>query len=233
MPADLFNAPYGYSVGIPPIPVVASNGYITADRARFGNVSMSGNLAVSGEITATNFYGSLTGNISANIKLSGSNSAIVFNDFGEAATAEGVLYNKTDKSLTVENDLAASTFTLGLAPNQFYQISSQISTTGSTSANQVLHRSYASSISAINYTIIATNTILNHRQVSDLNAAVLGSTVEYSEFGTVDLPSSSPGVADFRVSYESGSGAGNVVLTATPTTADLTEYKILITKFKD
>jgi hypothetical protein len=231
--SDPFNAPGGYTVGIPPIPVVASNGYITADRARFGNVSMSGNLAVSGEITATNFYGSLVGNISANITVSGTNGAILYNDNSLAVSAEGVIYNKTDKSLTVENDLAASTFTLGLSPNQFYEISSQISTTSSSSANQVLHRSYASSISAINYTIIATNTSLNYRQVSDLNAAILGSTVEYSEFGTVDLPSSSPGVADFRVSFEVGPGAGNVVLTATPMTADLTEYKILITKFKD
>jgi hypothetical protein len=66
-----------------------------------------------------------------------------------------------------------------------------------------------------------------------LNAAILGSTVEYAEFGTVDLPTASPGVADFRVSFESGAGAGNVVLTATPIASDLTEYKILITKFKN
>jgi hypothetical protein len=194
---------------------------------------MSGNLAVSGEITATNFYGSLIGNISANISVSGTDGALLFNDNGLAVSAEGVLYNKTDKSLTVENDLSATTFTLGLAPSQFYEISSQIATTSSTTANQVLHRTYASSIIAIDYTIIATNTVLNQRQVSKLDAAVLGSIVEYSEFGTVDLPVSSPGVADFKVSFEVGAGAGNVVLTATPTASDLTEYKILITKFKE
>ena len=231
--SDPFNAPGGYTVGIPPIQVVAANGYITADRASFGNVAMSGNLAVSGEITATNFYGSLIGNISANISVSGTDGALLFNDNGLAVSAEGVLYNKTDKSLTVENDLSATTFTLGLAPSQFYEISSQIATTSSTTANQVLHRTYASSIIAIDYTIIATNTVLNQRQVSKLDAAVLGSIVEYSEFGTVDLPVSSPGVADFKVSFEVGAGAGNVVLTATPTASDLTEYKILITKFKE
>lgn len=231
--SDPFNAPGGYTVGIPPIQVVAANGYITADRASFGNVAMSGNLAVSGEITATNFYGSLIGNINANITVSGSNGAVLFNDNGLAVSAEGVLYNKGDRSLTVENDLSATTFTLGLAPNQFYEISSQIATTSSTSANQVLHRIYASSIIAVDYTIIATNTVLNQRQVSKLDAAILGNTVEYSEFGTVDLPQSSPGVADFKVSFESGGGAGNVVLTATPVASDLTEYKILITKFKE
>jgi hypothetical protein len=231
--SDPFNAPYGYTVGIPPIQLVAANGYITADKARFGNVSMSGNLAVSGEITATNFYGNISGNISGNITVSGSQGALLFNDGAVAVSAEGVLYDKVTKSVTVENDLAAATFTLGLNTNQFYEISSQISTTSSTSANQVLHRTYASAISAVNYTIIATNTVLQHRQVSDLNAAILGSTVEYAEFGTVDLPTASPGVADFRVSFESGAGAGNVVLTATPIASDLTEYKILITKFKN
>ena len=135
--SDPFNAPYGYSVGIPPIQVVAANGFITANRASFGNVAMSGNLAVSGEITATNFYGSLIGNINANITVSGSNGAVLFNDAGLAVSAEGVIYDKGDRSLTVENDLAASTFTLGLAPSQFYEISSQITTTSSTSANQV------------------------------------------------------------------------------------------------
>ena len=231
--SDPFNAPGGYTVGIPPIQLVAANGYITADKARFGNVSLSGNLAVSGDISATNINGNVTGNVNGNITISGSQGALLFNDGSIAVSAEGVLYEKVSKSVTVENDLAASTFTLGLAPSQFYQISSQISTTSSASANQVLHRSYASSIAAINYTIIATNTSLNYRQVSDLNAAILGSTVEYSEFGTVDLPTASPGVADFRVSFEAGGGAGNVVLTATPMTADLTEYKIMITKFKD
>jgi hypothetical protein len=231
--SDPFNAPGGYTVGIPPIQVVAANGFVTADKASFGNVAMSGNLAVSGAITATNFYGSLIGNINANITVSGSNGAVLFNDNGLAVGADGVVYNKGDKSLTVENDLAAKTFTLGLAPSQFYEISSQIATTSSTSANQVLHRTYASSIIAVDYTIIATNTVLNYRQVSKLDAAILGSTVEYAEFGTVDLPQSSPGVADFRVSFESGGGAGNVVLTATPVATDLTEYKILITKFKE
>jgi hypothetical protein len=231
--SDPFNSPGGYTVGIPPIQVVAANGAITSDKANFGNVAMSGNLAVSGAITATNFYGSLIGNINANITVSGSNGAVLFNDNGLAVGADGVVYNKGDKSLTVENDLAAKTFTLGLAPSQFYEISSQIATTSSTSANQVLHRTYASSIIAVDYTIIATNTVLNYRQVSKLDAAILGSTVEYAEFGTVDLPQSSPGVADFRVSFESGGGAGNVVLTATPVATDLTEYKILITKFKE
>ena len=231
--SDPFNAPGGYTVGIPPIQVVAANGYITADKARFGNVSLSGNLSISGDISATNINGNVTGNVSGNITVSGAQGALLFNDGAIAVSAEGVLYDKVTKSVTVENDLAASTFTLGLIPNQFYEISSQISTTSSSSANQVLHRTYASSIAAINYTIIATNTSLNYRQVSDLNAAILGSTVEYSEFGTVDLPNSSPGVADFRVSYEPGGGSGNVVLTATPMTADLTEYKIMITKFKD
>jgi hypothetical protein len=231
--SDPFNAPGGYTVGIPPIQLVAANGYITADKARFGNVSLSGNLAVSGDISATNINGNVTGNVNGNITISGSQGALLFNDGSIAVSAEGVLYEKVSKSVTVENDLAASTFTLGLAPSQFYQISSQISTTSSASANQVLHRSYASSIAAINYTIIATNKTLNYRQVSDLNAAILSSTVEYSEFGTVDLPTASPGVADFRVSFEAGGGAGNVVLTATPMTADLTEYKIMITKFKD
>ena len=234
MAAEAFNSVGGYTVGIPPVNIVDTNGNITAPKANIaGNLTVGGNAAVSGSITATNFYGNVQGNITANITISGTDGSLLFNDNSLAGSASGVIYDKVTKSLTVEENLTANNFSLGLGNNQFYTISSFIATTNSTAVDQVLHRVLASTVISMDYTIIATDTIANTRQTSKLIASVLGSDVGYFEYGTIDAPISSPGVGDFKVNYESGGiGSGNVTLTVTPQAAHLTNYKVLITSYK-
>jgi len=233
MPANAFNSVGGYTVNIPPVTIIDTNGNITAPRANIsGNVAIGGNIAVSGTVSATNFIGNVQGNITANITISGTDGAVLFNDNSLAGSADGVLYNKGTKSLTVEEKLTANNFSLGLGVNQFYEITSFIATTSSTTANQVLHKTPAPNICGVEYTIIATDSTANTRQISKLNAIVLGTDVGYSEFGTADSPSGSPGVGDFRVTYEPSLIGGNVALTVTPQSSNSTQYKILIVNYK-
>jgi hypothetical protein len=233
MAADPFNSVGGYTIGIPPITILDSNGNLTVPKANIaGNLYISNNLTVAGDISATNFVGNLQGNISANITITGSDGALVFNNNGLAETAEGVIYDKPTQSLTVSETLYANNFALGSGVNQFYEITSFIATTSSTTANQVLHRIPANTICGAEYTIIATDAIANTRQISKLNAIVLGSDVGYSEFGTADSPVASPGVGDFRVNFAVGGPSGNVTLTVTPQTSNSTTYKILIISYK-
>jgi len=233
MAANAFNSVGGYTVNIPPVTIIDTNGNITAPRANItGNVAIGGNIAVSGTVSATNFVGNVQGNITANITISGTDGAILYNDNSLAGSAAGVIYDKATKSLTVEEKLSANNFALGLGVNQFYEITSFIATTSSNTANQVLHKTPASDICGVEYTIIATDSTANTRQISKLNAIVLGSDVGYSEFGTADSPVSSPGVGDFRVSFEPSGLGGNVTLTVTPQTSNSTEYKILIINYK-
>jgi hypothetical protein len=233
MAADPFNSVAGYTVNIPPITIIDSNGNLTVPKANVaGNLYISNNLTVAGDIAATNFIGNVQGNISANISISGTDGALVYNNLGLAETAEGVIYDKTSKSLTVEEKLTANNFALGLGVNQFYEITSFVASTSSSVANQVLHKIPAQTVCGVEYTIIATDSTANTRQISKLNAIVLGSDVGYAEFGTADSPVSSPGVGDFRVNFEPGGGTGNVVLTVTPQTAHTTDYKILIISYK-
>lgn len=234
MAADAFNSAGGFSVGIPPIPVIDLNGNITASKATIsGNIAVGGNIAVSGAISATNFYGNVQGNITANITISGPNGAVLFNSYGLANTATGVTYDIDTKSLTIEENLTANNFSLGLGENQFYNILSLVSTTISTTTNQVLHKVLATTVCAMDYTIIATDTVANTRQTSKLIASVLGNDVGYYEYGTIDAPISSPGVGDFKVNFEPGNLGGNVTLTVTPQTSNLINYKILVTSYKE
>lgn len=234
MAAEAFNSVGGYTVGIPPVNIIDTNGNITAPKATIsGNLALGGNLAVSGSVTATNFYGNVQGNITANISINGPDQSILYNNAGTVDTANSFTYNSITKSVTVEENLTANNFSLGLGNNQFYTISSFIATTSSASVDQVLHRVPASSVISMDYTIIATDTVGNTRQTSKLIASVLGSDVGYFEYGTIDAPITSPGVGDFKVNYESGGiGSGNVTLTVTPQTAHLTNYKVLITSYK-
>jgi hypothetical protein len=233
MAADAFNSAGGFSVGIPPVPVIDLNGNITAPRATIaGNIAVGGNVAVSGAITATNFYGNVQGNITANITIIGPNNALLFNSYGLAATADSIKYDPDTKSVTVEENFTANNFSLGLGDSQFYNISSFVATTNSANTDQVLHKVLATTVCSMDYTIIATDAVANTRQTSKLIASVLGNDVGYYEYGTIDAPVTSPGVGDFRVNFEPGNFGGNVTLTVTPRTAHLTNYKILITSYK-
>ena len=233
MAADAFNSAGGFSVGIPPVPVIDLNGNITAPRATIaGNIAVGGNVAVSGAITATNFYGNVQGNITANITIIGPNNALLFNSYGLAATADSIKYDPDTKSVTVEENFTANNFSLGLGDSQFYNISSFVATTNSANTDQVLHKVLATTVCSMDYTIIATDAVANTRQTSKLIASVLGNDVGYYEYGTIDAPVTSPGVGDFRVNFEPGNFGGNVTLTVTPRTAHLTNYKILVTSYK-
>ena len=63
MAADPFNSKGGYTIGIPPIPILDSNGNLTVPEAVIGNVLIEGDQVVSGTLTSNLFIGSFQGNI--------------------------------------------------------------------------------------------------------------------------------------------------------------------------
>jgi hypothetical protein len=232
MAAEAFNSVGGYTVNIPPITIVDSNGNITSNRATIADLTVTNDILCYGNITANDFYGNVHGNITANIIITGANGGLLYNNGGTAEATGTLSFDNANSSLNVDGALSANTFALGSGVNQFYEISSLLATTTSTTANQVLHRTVAGGIVGVDYTVIATDTVSTIRQISKLDGIVLGSDVEYSEFGTAITPYGSPEVGDFKVLFESGGPSGNVVLVVTPGSAHHTEYKIMVTKFK-
>jgi len=229
MAVDPFNSVGGYTVGIPPIPIIDSNGNLTVNNATIGNVSISGDQVVTGNIFANTFIGSFEGQISGNITLTGGDTEIVFNNNGQAATSPDLKFDYNNSVLTVDGDLHANSFTLGVGVNEFSTSSVMFAITNSSAPGQVLHFQPSSQICSVDYTIIATDPTSNVRQTSKLFASVLGSEVGYFEYGTIDVPQTSAGVADFKVEYISG----NVALTVKPMTGHTTSYKIMVTSYKE
>lgn len=229
MAVDPFNSVGGYTVGIPPIPIIDSNGNLTVNNATIGNVNISGDQVVTGNIIANTFIGSFEGQISGEIRLPGNDTEIVFNGLGQAATSTNLTFDYNNSVLTVDGDFHANSITLGVGVNEFSTSSVMFAITNSTNPGQVLHFQPSSQICSVDYTIIATDPTSNVRQTSKLFASVLGSEVGYFEYGTIDVPQTSPGVADFKVEYISG----NVALTVKPMTAHTTSYKIMVTSYKE
>lgn len=229
MAVDAFNSVGGYTVGIPPIPLVNETGDITAPSATVNELTVNGDAYVSGVMNADTFRGSFEGDISGEITLTGNDTEIVFNKQGQAATDPKLTFDYDATKLTVNGSFHANAFTLGIGSNEFSTASVMFAITTSSSAGQVLHFQPSTQICSVDYTIIATDTTLNIRQTSKLFASVLGTEVGYFEYGTIDVPQSSPGVADFKVEYISG----NVALTVKPMTSNSTSYKIMVTSYKE
>lgn len=227
--ADPFNSRDGYTIGIPPRPFADANGNVYTEYAEIGNITISGDTFSSGNIVANVFVGTFQGNIEANIVVPGANTSVLFNNNGAAGASDNFRFDYVSRTLTVDGTIVANAYTLGSGASQFSTTSVVFATTASTAINQVIYALPAEGICSVDITVIATDTALVYRQISKLFAGVLGSEVDYNEYGTIDVPSSSPGVADFAVRFNNG----NVQLTVNPVTSNLTEYKIMVTSYKE
>lgn len=231
MAADPFNSKNGYTVGIPPIPIIDANGNITTTQATIGNVHVLDNQTVDGTLTAQLFIGTFEGNITGNLVVPGDNTWVLYNDYGNAGANENFTFDSTQNLVTIKGDLIVDTLTLGTGLNEFSTSTVLHATTSSVAPDQLLHSTPASLICSIDYTVIATDTVGQNRQTSKLFGTILGTEVGYYEYGQIDVPLTGPGVGDFKILYDAGTST--VILTVTPFTSELVDYKIMVTSYKE
>lgn len=227
--ADPFNSKNGYTVGIPPRPVIDGNGNITATFATIGNIQINGDQIVGGNIVANTFIGNFEGNISGNIVVPGSNTAVLYNDNGSASASGNFTFDSVTNTVTVNGSIVANTVTVGVGASEFASSAAMQASTNSASPGQVLTTIGANNVCSLDWTVIATDIQGNNRQTSKLFASILGNQVEFYEYGTLYVPTSGPGVCDLNVEYING----NVELTVRPYTSTLVNYKIMITSYKE
>lgn len=87
----------------------AGNANLTYNTAT-NNLALNGNFVVSngvitstGNITAPYFLGNVQGNISGNIVVPGNNTAVIFNDSGNAGASDAFTFNKSTNTVTASN----------------------------------------------------------------------------------------------------------------------------------
>jgi hypothetical protein len=226
---DPFNSAGGYTVGIPPLPIIAANGDITAGNISADNLELTSSIRAGGDIYGNTFYGNFAGAISGGLTVPGLSTQVLFNTNGNADASPNFTFNAATNILTVINgSITSNTYVLGTGVNQFSTTKAIQVTTSSTTSDQILTTIQANTVCSMDYVIIATNPVANYRQTSKIMATILNGDVGYYEYGTIDVPQSSPGVADFKVGY----AGGNVNLTVTPYTNSV-NYKIMITSYKE
>lgn len=230
MAVDPFNSVGGYTVGIPPVPIIDTNGNLTVPQANIGGVEVTGDAVFVNNVTANLFIGTFSGNISGNIVVPGLNQEILYNNNGQAGADSGFTYDYANtKTVTVHNDFVANSVTIGAGASEFATSRVVTYTTASNAPDQLLHQIPANTVSSMDYMIIATDPTGNNRQITKLFAGILGTEVGYYEVGSIDVPQLGPGVGDFKVSYESG----NVALSVSPYTSNLVTYKVMVTSYKE
>jgi hypothetical protein len=226
MAAEPFNSAGGYTVGIPPVSIIDSNGNITAPYANIsGDIDVGGNIVAVGNVTADKFYGNLVGNILADIRVDAPNTSIAFIKDGIVSGNTNLTYNETDNVVTINGDLIANTLTMGAGEYEFSSTKMLFASTNSAGADQVLQSVSGTVYSAVEYMIIADDTTANARQTTKLLASILGTQISYLEFGTIDI---NGGVGDFKVQYNTG----NIELTVSPLSPNPASYKIMVTTYQ-
>tara|TARA_B100001142_G_C14344511_1_gene659352 strand:+ start:3112 stop:4638 length:1527 start_codon:yes stop_codon:yes gene_type:complete len=159
----------------------------------------------------------------------GANTQMQFNDGGLFGGDANVVYNKSTNTMTMAGTLVANNMTVGSGAYSFRttKVATGVSTT--TSAVEIC-ATEASTVSAVDYTIVATDAANSSRQTVKITSAVYGTTVNYSEYATISVGSL---LADFAVTYVPGDAFRNaqVVLYATPATTNSTTYKILLEEY--
>ena len=159
----------------------------------------------------------------------GANTQMQFNDGGVFGGDANVVYNKSTNTMTMAGTLVANNMTVGSGAYAFRTTKVKNGVTTTTSAVEIC-ATEASTVSAIDYTIVATDPANSSRQTVKITTAVYGTTVNYVEYATISVGSL---LADFEVIYVPGDAFRNaqVVLYATPATTNETTYKILLEEY--
>lgn len=110
MAAELFNTIDGYSVGIPPVPVIDGNGNLIT------NVFSPNGNVYTGNIYTNNYYYA-NGDPLVTIAIAGSNTQVQYNNNGQLGASSNFTFNSSNNLLTVSNLLITGTTNLGSVGN--------------------------------------------------------------------------------------------------------------------
>jgi len=89
-----------------------SGGNLSLSGNVIGNLNLTANLntagiSSTGNVNASYFIGNVVGNVTGNLVVAGSNTAVVFNDSGVANSTTGFTFNKTSNAVFVGNSISA------------------------------------------------------------------------------------------------------------------------------
>ena len=157
---------------------------------------------------------------------------IQYNDIGTFGGSPFFTFNEATTTVTVAGNLVANTIIMGSGAFRFSYSNVYAATTSSSSPNQVIYSVPAEDIAGIDFTVITTDSLGGSRQISKLTSVVLGTSLNYNDTSTMAVNSY---LSDFSVSYDAGNiiTPAQIVLSVTPTTANLLTHKMQVTTYEE
>ena len=194
------------------------------------NLHIDGGL--NGYVLATNGAGNLSWTVQGGGGSGvpgGANTQIQFNNAGAFGGTANLVYNSTTNTVTMAGNITANTMTVGSGAYSFRTSKVCTGITSAVSAVEIC-ATEASTVSAIDYTIVATDVSQGARQTSKITCAIFASTLNYTEYASISVGAA---IADFAVTYVPGDAFRNaqIVLYATPGSTNTTNYKILLDEY--
>lgn len=201
------------------------------------NVSLGpvGNLHISGGsnnyVLTTDGNGTLSWSPGGSGSPGGSNTQIQYNDGGAFNGSAALTFNEVSNTFTVAGDVVANSITIGAGAYKYSKSNVYFATTVST-ANTSLILIDAEDVAGIDFTIIATNTSEDSRQISKISTVVYNGNLQYNEYSTLFVNDM---VGDLSVGYDAGNilNPPSVVLYTESNQSSLTTYKVQITVYQE
>jgi hypothetical protein len=109
-----------------------------------GNIN-SGNATLGNSATANYFIGNITGNVTGNINLPGSNTHVLFNNDGVLGATNGFTFNSVTNAVSISGNLSAGNASLGnlVVANFFQGSGNRLSNINGANVSQVANANYA------------------------------------------------------------------------------------------
>lgn len=225
-----------------------------------GNANITGNLSTSGNINFSTSSNVSLGNIS-NIRISGgsngyflqtdgngnlswtpggggngspggSNTQVQYNKNANFAGSAFFTFNDNTNTLQIAGNLIANSLQMGAGVYKWSTSLVYFATTASTSPGQVLYTIPVANIAGVDFQIIATDPSGPSRQFCRIDSLYYNGNVQYNEYASLFV---NGGVGNFEVDYN----AGNIIsqpsleLKVTPSSPNVTSYKMMITVYND
>jgi len=223
-----------YTTNINGILTASSN--INASMSPNVNLGSISNLHIQGGTNGQVLQTDGTGNLSwsaggggGNGSPGGANTQIQYNDQGLFNGSSFFTFNENTNNVQVAGNLIANTLTLGSGGYAFSRSNVFFAITSSNST-QELYSIKANTISGADFTIIATDTSANTRQVSKISSIFLGEAYQYNEYSTLAVNGAT---GYYSMAYLPGnvSVTPQFVLYVTPTTNHNIVHKISIQSY--
>lgn len=212
-------------------------GSINASSAPLVNLGSVSNVKISGGTANYFLQTDGTGNLNWSVgpgatPPAGSNTQIQYNNNGVFGADPNFTWNQNTDTLSIAGNLIANSVQIGSGSFKVSTLQTKIATTNSTTPNQILFSVDTEDVSAVDFSVISTDTSAGIRNSCKIASVYMDGDVLFNEYSGLNINGS---LGNFSVGYDPGDiiNPATIQLKITPNSANTIVYKMMITVYSD